>query len=397
MKKLILALLILFPLVSLAQNHIYIFNSRRNYNFGFDSSYRYYKAITIDHTKVQADQVSFPIDYDVTDPSLRFILNGGRLLNGSGYDVAFFSNSDCVTGKLNSGLELYNGTTGQWTGWVNIPSISSTVDTVIYMCYGNNGIGPNQTSTAVWDPNFQAVYHLPNGTTLTANDSTFDAFNGTLVNTPTAANGQIDGAGSFVRASGQAISIGTTAMLKAVQGSTLSAWVKPTTSASPSRKVVIGVSSGTSSTGNRATIYLDDTGQGIITCGGRAGDAETFQSVASTKAVASGKWIYISCVFDLPNDTITMYTDGIATSTTGTVNFTAGVTSNTSSLSTNLANLNATGNMDGLIDEARISTSTRSSTWIKTEYNNQFSTSTFYTIGTENPLTSTYVFKYIFQ
>lgn len=38
---------------------------------------------------------------------------------------------------------------------------------------------------------------------------------------------------------------------------------------------------------------------------------------------------------------------------------------------------------DGIVDEVRVSSSARSSDWIQTEYNNQNSTSTFYTIGAE--------------
>jgi hypothetical protein len=36
---------------------------------------------------------------------------------------------------------------------------------------------------------------------------------------------------------------------------------------------------------------------------------------------------------------------------------------------------------DGLLDEVRISTTVRSADWVATEYNNQSSPSTFYTVG----------------
>jgi hypothetical protein len=41
---------------------------------------------------------------------------------------------------------------------------------------------------------------------------------------------------------------------------------------------------------------------------------------------------------------------------------------------------------NGRIDEVRISDVSRSADWIKTEYNNQFSPSTFYSVGTETSL-----------
>ena len=40
---------------------------------------------------------------------------------------------------------------------------------------------------------------------------------------------------------------------------------------------------------------------------------------------------------------------------------------------------------EGIIDEVRISSTARSAAWIKTEYNNQNSPSTFYSVGKESP------------
>ena len=40
-------------------------------------------------------------------------------------------------------------------------------------------------------------------------------------------------------------------------------------------------------------------------------------------------------------------------------------------------------NIDGIVDEVRISNIARSADWVKTEFNNQNSPGTFYTIGSE--------------
>src|SRR5438552_1444892 len=74
------------------------------------------------------------------------------------------------------------------------------------MYYGSSATANDQqSSTGTWDSNFKGVWHLPNGTTLTPNDSTSNSNNGTLVNTPTATSGQIDGGANFVSGSNQYI------------------------------------------------------------------------------------------------------------------------------------------------------------------------------------------------
>src|SRR4029077_13499410 len=90
----------------------------------------------------------------------------------------------------------YSSTTGEVIAWINVPTLSTSTDTSLFMYYGNASSTDQSNKTAVWDANFKGVWHLPNGTALTANDSTSNANNGT-VNSATATAGKIDGAGSF--------------------------------------------------------------------------------------------------------------------------------------------------------------------------------------------------------
>ena len=85
--------------------------------------------------------------------------------------------------------------------------MSSTTDTPFYLFYGDPSITTDQSDPLnTWDSNFKAVYHLGNGTTLTATDST-GGNNGTLFNGPTATAGKINGAAHFVHSSSQAHSV----------------------------------------------------------------------------------------------------------------------------------------------------------------------------------------------
>src|SRR5262249_4120919 len=62
--------------------------------------------------------------------------------------------------------------TGQIIAWVQIPSLSPTVDTTIYVYYGNAAASDQQNKAGVWDSNFKAVYHMADkAANLTVSDS----------------------------------------------------------------------------------------------------------------------------------------------------------------------------------------------------------------------------------
>ena len=162
--------------------------------------------MTIDHTKVPSTQSNFTVLVSVTDPALKTVANGGHVANANGYDIGFYADSGGTT-KLKWEVEKYDGTTGNLIAWVKIPSVSSTTDTSFYLFYGDPSITTDQSDPLnTWDSNFKAVYHLGNGTTLTATDST-GGNNGTLFNSPTATAGKINGAAHFVHSSSQAIGL----------------------------------------------------------------------------------------------------------------------------------------------------------------------------------------------
>ncbi|MDZ4216921.1 MAG: DUF2341 domain-containing protein, partial [Candidatus Gracilibacteria bacterium] len=157
------------------------------------SGYSYRKSVTIDRTKVAATQSNFPILFSVTDLELKTVANGGYVTHANGYDIIF---TDSSGNKLDHEIEKYVSTTGEFVAWVRIPTLSSIVDTSIYLFYGNGSVSTNPSVSGTWDSNFKGVYHMPNGTTLSVTDSTSNGYNGT--NTAvTATTGQVDGAGNF--------------------------------------------------------------------------------------------------------------------------------------------------------------------------------------------------------
>jgi len=155
----------------------------------------------------------------VTDANLKTVGNGGSVGKADGTDILFTA-SDGAT-KLAHEIESYNAVTGQLIAWVSVPVVSPAADTVIYAYYGNASAADQQNRTGVWDSNYEGVWHLPNGTTLSANDSTSNGNNATGLNGSSAAAGEIDGAASLN---------GTSNFIQVANSSSLNGWTQQTIS-----------------------------------------------------------------------------------------------------------------------------------------------------------------------
>ena len=84
--------------------------------------------------------------------------------------------------KLNHEIELYDNGTGQLIAWVNVPSLSSSADTILYVYYGNATCQNQENAAGTWDPSYIAVYHM-NDTAATCSDSSGNANHGTFYGT----------------------------------------------------------------------------------------------------------------------------------------------------------------------------------------------------------------------
>lgn len=329
----------------------------------------YSRSITVDHTKVPANVSDFAVLVSGTYTYLKTTGNGGKVSNASGYDVVFYTSSDCTTGKLAWEVETWDATTGVVNYWVKNATLSSSTDTVFYMCYGDTSITTNQSNaTGTWDSNYKGVWHLPNGSTLTANDSTSNAVNGTLTNTPTAVAGKVDGAASFASASTQYITASNTINPTAI---TVSAWVNGTSFPNGYNSVVTKISGAdyvsvlVKSSGKLA-LYLKATG-GV-----------SYDGTGAT-TLSTGTWYYLTLVYSSGVGLIG-YVNASSDATAG-ADGTLATSSQDLRFASDAANANREWN--GAIDEVRISDTVRSADWITAEYNNQSSPSTFYTVGSE--------------
>jgi Domain of unknown function (DUF2341) len=140
----------------------------------YDPSWLYRQKITIDHTLVAEDLTDFPvlITHAVVQTSLF------AHARSDGADIVATAGDE--TTRLKRELVTYDAVAGELELYVKIPSLSSVVETEIYIYYGNAGAAEaNDADT--WNADYGVVYHLkedPAGTAPQAKDSTANAVQG---------------------------------------------------------------------------------------------------------------------------------------------------------------------------------------------------------------------------
>jgi hypothetical protein len=156
---------------------------------GVIDEWEFRKKITVNHGRVTGDLTNFPLlvklkDSDITDKA-----------QANGADL-FFTSADGTT-KLSHEIEVFNSDTGDIIAWVRIPALSASVDTEIYVYYGNPVAGNQENPQGVWDSNYLAVHHFNeiSGSIFDSTSNNNDGFAQNGVNMD--AEGKINGANSF--------------------------------------------------------------------------------------------------------------------------------------------------------------------------------------------------------
>ena len=329
-----------------------------------DPAWSYRKQITIDSSMVSDDLVDFPVlVYLNSDADLA----SGALPNGD--DILFTDSNDV---KLSHEIEYYNA--GDLVAWVNVPILSSSVDTTLYIYYGN-GSAPNQEDPGgVWDSNYVFVQHLEE-TTGTHYDSTTNANNGTpqsgLIQN---AAGKIDGADEFP-GTDEFIDLGAPTSLDVFgpnQDFSIFLWVK--------RDGISDVEGFFASGSNGDNgIYFGSSFQNT--------DDLRFYSRANTvllestsSAIGDTEWHLVGLTADR-DGLMHFWVDG-ASVTSASIASTAGQNWNNGDDTYKIGTDRSESNpCDGLIDEVRLSDIVRDPDWIATEYNNQSDPASFFVLG----------------
>lgn len=326
----------------------------------YNTSWGFKKNITINSSRIAENGLTnFPVLISITDSNL------SQYAQADGDDILF--TSDDGTTKLNHEIEFYNSTNGNLVAWVRIPSLINTSDTVIMMYYNNSAASNQQNRTGVWNSTYIAVWHLGDGDSTASGfylDSTNNNRNGTLTDANGNTNQGIGQIGNAMNFFGDADYITTVDYTFTAGGWTLSAWIN---SSNLALQRILSKGS------NPKIWFLANRGLSI----GWFGGGEDVQG-DSVSNVSDGRWTYVA---GRVNSTrFQTYVNGSVDGSPGAHDGTP-VTNSNPWLIGSIAGTSEFFN--GTIDEVRISSKNLSNGWIKTEYNNQFSPSTFHTVGAE--------------
>ncbi len=363
-------------------------------------AYAYYGAITIDNTKVSgtSDLTDFPVlvsgTYDGTssEPDIRTTGNGGNVENtdatggASGgltvpADLAFFSDTGQST-QLKHEIVNYSASTGVIVAWVKVPTVDYNDDTVIYMFYGDSGVTSSQEDIGnVWRSEYIGVWHMAE-TSGTRYDSSGNNMDLTDNNTVAQTTGQIYQSGDFTRTSSEYLDRASDdATLSPTGDLAITSWMN--SDSTGTTQYILAKSTGTDN--QRSYNYLKDSSENKVSLslfadgGGTNFIKHQFDTVPGT-----GSWIYHGISTDVSAETAV----GVRNASTATINTTTGGTSATSihdstfqfELGAVAGGLNT---FDGQLEEVRMYAGILTADWMKTEYANQNSPSTFYSVGNE--------------
>jgi len=331
----------------------------------YNNDWYYSKKITIDHTKVAGDLTNFPVLISRTDTDFKKAQSDG--------DDFIFASADNAT-KYNHEIEKWDSSTGELVAWVNVTSLSSTVDTVLWMYYGNPACSSQQNVAGTWDSNYVVVYHMKDTTTSTITDSTSNGYTGTkkAANTPNQITGKINKAQDF--SGSDYIDCSPISSLSTPSTMTIELWVYSHSVTAPKTYV------SKYAAGNGWLFRNDAEGKFSIDIRNNP-SWEMYQTTNVELSV--NNWQHLAIVYDSGQATKgKLYVNGTEKAATKSGSSTIAATPTTQ---LSLGRLPVDGHYyDGLESEVRISNIVRSANWISTGYNNQNSPSTFMSFGNEN-------------
>ncbi|MEJ2276842.1 MAG: DUF2341 domain-containing protein, partial [Candidatus Lokiarchaeota archaeon] len=351
--------------------------------------FKYYKEITIDHTKVSgsSDLLNFPMLISIYDSDLQ------NYVQPDGDDIAFYNGSEWLDYEIELFNQTYNATHAQLIAWVRIPSLSPTIDTVIRMYYGNSTMGSQENPNGVWDNNYVAVYHLnkaPTGTGIDVFDSSFYRNDGitngsmgdsNLVNSQIGKGFEFDGIDDFINVS-QSTSLDSTN-----DGGTISLWINWENSSKTGEYQRIMT---TSNRFNKINPPHKDGFEWSVNGNGDTffypwgGDGNNYN--LKIDPFTNGLWHNAIITFNYSIKNVSLYLDG------SYVPFDyVNVTTHWTQLAKledwlwgASVNVTQLGHFEGKFDEIQVSNIPRSEDWIITEYNNQYNPNNFYSISPRN-------------
>ena len=319
--------------------------------------------LTINADKVAGNLSDFAVYVDLADMGDGF---WGNLTTGSGTtDIIVKNAGDAVLSREIVWLDEDNR---QGEMHFKADSLSGSSDTTFTISVGGTVLTNNQ-NTNTWSNGYVGVWHLgENGGN--HDDSTSTGKDGTRQGNTYEANGKLgaaqsfDGGGDYIEIG--SLGIGGDALL------TVSAWVNMEDLPSGGQHATVWGNYVSSTNRSLLNVSTDDQ---KLTAFAKAGGNTVIDDVKSGQAMTADTWQYVAVSLNATAATAVVGLDGAVAS--------GGYSSAIQADSHVIGAMDTNHCFDGLIDEFRISNVARSSEWLGTEYNNQGSPGSFYTVTPE--------------
>lgn len=325
----------------------------------YDAAWAYRKAISINPTNVAGPLTNFPVLISLNDSDLQL-----RAL-ASGNDLVFTSNDG--TTKLAHEIESY--AKGSLTAWVKIPSLTTATNAILYLYYGNATATNQESAASVWDANYQAVWHLQesgDGSTREYKDSTAKARHAKgRGGVPALTTGKFGNGQSF-NGTSDYIEGESTIGITGNSARTVSYWVKLS---SANGAAIAAWGNGKNNENFAAGAYQDSWALAAT------GTSNDWLEIAPA---VTGIWQYHTIVHN--GRTVRWYINGTEIGSGFKHSY---ATADSKVLLGTTTYWGTTFYLMGLLDEVRLSNAARSPEWLITEYANQNSPASFYTVGAE--------------
>jgi hypothetical protein len=360
-------------------------------SMGFANGYNRCAIVTIHHDKVpNSDQSDFPFLFSGVYPELATIGNGGKVTNAKGYDIALTSDATGQN-RLDHEIDTYDPLTGTVSLWVRIPSLSHSTDTALFIWYGNSNVLTSQENVkGVWKNNSLSVYHFGTPSNPSLKDSASAGYD--LSIRGNAQTGGAIGAGQGVVGGGWAFSNpNQSSVAGMLEENTL---YRESVSAYPRGTSAVTLeawfmTSGKNGNSGELVGYGEDgvNGDRVGLVIAAADFTQTVQGALSLEFRNIGvgimtfsndnKWHHLVGVYG-GGSSGQVYLDGANIASTTSL---PPISIPTTELRLGgLPGTECCWGFNGSLDEVRISSGPRSADWVATEYNNQSSPSTFYTM-----------------
>ncbi|MEM7322366.1 MAG: DUF2341 domain-containing protein [Actinomycetota bacterium] len=323
--------------------------------------------LVVQSSLVDADLLDFRVYVEFTSAAL------GAGAAADGADIRF-TTDDGVTGIPHE-LESWDAGTGTVKAWVRVPRVSSSADTTLYLFYGAADSPDRQDPGQVWRHS-AGVWHLsrdPGGHGPHLEDSSVAGRDGLSVGSMGAGDLVAGRTGLGLDLDG--IDDGLVAQPFEVVGKTLTAsgWVR-LDSVTGDQVIVAKANSATD-----RILALGTTGtQAVFEV--RAGSSTT---TVTGGTIGTGTWHHVAGTWN--GVALDLYVDGVWVATTGAT----GDPGRDAAMPVTLGVLDdGTRPLDGVLDEVRLETTTRTDDWLLATYRNQSNPAAFVVAGASQSVTA---------